>query len=160
MVDLNGNILKIIFPFKYIFIFIINMSKLTFDQYYMNIAETVSTKSPDIIKVGAVLVSNITNKILNTGYNSTPKGIDNSKLNFNDRTFIKKIMIHAELNIVIYKNKFEDSTLYVTRSPCERCTLILAASRIKKIIYKIDHKDIEDSKKLCNFFNIELIKLL
>lgn len=135
------------------------MEKINWDEYYMNIAEAVSIKSPDKIKVGSVLISNKDNKILSTGYNSTPIGVNNDDVDFNDRVLVKKIMVHSELNCIIYKNQFEDCTLYVTRSPCERCVLILAAARVKKIIYKIEHKDIVESKKLCEFFNIELIKL-
>lgn len=93
------------------------MSKLSWDEYYMNIADAVSTKSPDRIKVGSVLISNKDNKILSTGYNSTPKGVNNANIDFTDRDLIKKIIVHSELNCVIYKNNFEDCTLYVTRSP-------------------------------------------
>jgi dCMP deaminase len=134
------------------------MNKISWDEYYMNIAEAVSTKSPDKIKVGSVLVSNKNNKIISTGYNSTPIGVNNDTIDFNNRDLIKKIMIHSELNCVIYNNSFEECTLYVTRSPCEKCVLVLAAARVNKIIYKDEHKDIEESKKLCKFFNIELIK--
>lgn len=134
------------------------MNKLSWYNYYMNIAEVVSTKSPDVIKVGSILVSNKDNKILSTGYNSTPIGVNNDHIDFNNRELIKKIIVHSEVNCVIYKHTFEDCTLYVTRSPCEKCVVILAAARVNKIIYKDDHKDIDESKKLCEFFNIELIK--
>lgn len=134
------------------------MSKLSWDEYYMNIADAVSTKSPDRIKVGSVLISNKDNKILSTGYNSTPKGVNNANIDFTDRDLIKKIIVHSELNCVIYKNNFEDCTLYVTRSPCEKCVLVLAAARVNKIIYKDEHKDIKESKKLCQYFDIQLIK--
>ncbi len=135
------------------------MTKLSWNEYYMNIAESVSLKSPDIIKVGSVIVSNKDNKIISTGYNSTPIGVKNENIDFNDRILVKKIIIHSETNAVIYCNKFEDCTIYITRSPCVHCVLLLAASRVKKIIYKDDHKDIKESKKLCEFFNIELIKM-
>jgi len=134
------------------------MNKLSWDNYYMNIAEAVSRKSPDRTKVGSVLVSNKDNKILSTGYNSTPIGVNNDNIDFNNRELIKKIIIHSEINCVIYKHCFEECTLYVTRSPCEKCVVILAAARVNKIVYKDDHKDITESKKLCKFFNIELIK--
>jgi len=128
------------------------------DKYYMDIADAVSKKSPDKIKVGSILVSNKNNKIISTGYNSTPKGVDNNNIDFSDRVLIKKIMIHSELNCIIFKDKYEECTLYVTRSPCTNCVLVLAASNVNKIIYKDEHKDIDESKKLCGFFNINLIK--
>jgi dCMP deaminase len=136
------------------------MDLAKWDKYYMDIAIAVSLKSPDNIKVGSILVSNKDHRILSTGYNNVPYGVDCSKLDFTDRPFIKKIIIHSEVNSILNKTEFnDDTTIYTTRSPCTNCVLALAGARVKVIIYKDEHKDLQESIKLCELFNMTLIKL-
>ena len=69
------------------------------------------------------------------------------------------MIIHAEMNCILYaENKFENSILYSTLSPCKDCIKIIAAAKIKKVIYLDEYKDILISKELCHRFGIELIK--
>ena len=131
--------------------------KLDFDSYFMNIAEAVKLRSPDIIKVGAVLVSSRLNRVLSTGMNGTPKGFDDTKINWANREQVSKYIIHAETNALLYADsKFEDSKLYTTRSPCRSCIKLLAAAGVREVIYGEPHKDLELVAMLCLDFDIEL----
>ena len=128
------------------------------DEYMMTIAEAVKLRSPDFYKVGGVLVSIKSNRIISTGYNSIASNLDDN-IDWSKRDFINDTVIHAEMNVLLYsESKFEDSILYITTSPCVSCLKMLSASKIKKIIYKHKYKDIEKVQKLARFMNIELIE--
>lgn len=128
-------------------------------DYFMKIAEVVRMRSPDKTKVGAVLVSLKDHRIISTGYNSVCANMKDEEIDWNDRDFIKDVVIHAETNVLLYsQSKFEDAILYCTLSPCKDCVKLLSATKIRKVIYKEEYKDFETSKRLCEFFNIELLK--
>jgi dCMP deaminase len=135
--------------------------QMPWDNYFMNIANEVKKRSADPkTKVGAVLVSMNDNRIISTGYNGISSGIDNSLIEWNNRESLKSFVIHAETNAILYsQSKFENSILYTTLSPCNDCVKLLSATKIKKVIYQDEYNDIEKSKELCKFFNIELKKL-
>ena len=137
------------------------MQRPTWDQYFMNIAEIVKTRSPDTkTKVGAVLVSLKDHRIISTGYNSICANMNDEIIDWSNRDYIHNIVIHAETNAILYaQSKFEDAILYCTLSPCKDCIKLLSATKIRKIIYKNEYKDIELVKNLCKFFNMELIKI-
>jgi len=139
--------------------------KLNFDKrpswnmYFMKIAEVVKIRSNDFTKVGAVLVSMIDNRIISTGYNSLRAGMNDVNIDWSNRELINAIVIHAEMNAIIYaQSKFEDSILYTTMSPCKACLKIISSTKIKKVIYKHEYRDIKEVKKISNILNIELIE--
>jgi dCMP deaminase len=134
---------------------------MNWHEYFINIAKMIALKSKDTKRqVGAILVSQIDNRILSTGYNGLPANI-NDNIDWNDRELVHSLIIHAEMNCILYaNNKYENSILYSTLSPCKDCIKIIAAAKIKKIIYLDEYKDLEISKVLCKKFNIELVKYL
>ena len=63
------------------------------------------------------------------------------------------------MNAIIYaQSKFEDAILYTTMSPCKACLKIISSTKIKKVIYKQEYRDIKEVKKLSKILNIELIE--
>jgi dCMP deaminase len=137
------------------------VERISWDEYFMNIANIVKTRSLDPkTQVGAVLVSLKDNRIISTGYNSVCAGLNDTLIDWTDRDYIRTIIIHAETNAILYaQSKFEDAILYSTLSPCKDCIKLLSATKIRKIIYNNEYKDIDDVKELCKFFKIELKKI-
>ena len=138
-------------------------SRIPWHEYFMNIAETVKSRSLDPkTQVGAVLVSQNDNRIISTGYNSLPSKIDRKlkySIDWNDRESIRPLVIHAETNAILYaQSKFENSILYTTLSPCSDCIKLLSAAKIKTIVYKDEYRDFTQSKTLCALFDISLVK--
>lgn len=134
--------------------------RVSWNTYYMNLAEVVKTRSLDPkTQVGSVLVSLKDKRIISTGYNSIPAGLDDNSIDWSNRGYIHTIVVHSEMNTILYANsRFEDSVLYTTMSPCCDCMKLLSCAKIKKVIYKNEYKDIEKSKDLALFFGIEMIK--
>ena len=134
---------------------------MDWNQYFINITKSIALKSKDKKRqVGAILVSENDNRILSTGYNGLPANT-NDNIDWSNRELVHSMIIHAEMNCILYaNNKYENSILYSTLSPCKDCIKIIAAAKIQKIIYLDEYKNIEISKNLCKLFNIQLIKYI
>lgn len=133
---------------------------MSWDQYFINICNVVKLRSPDpSLSVGCVLVSMKNNNIISCGYNGLKRGISDH-IDWSDREFIHSIILHAEINCLLTANNLlnESLKMYINVSPCAQCVKLLASANVNKIIYLNDYKDIEKVKKLCEFYNIELIK--
>lgn len=106
------------------------------DTYFLNIAETVAQRSEDPkTQVGCVIVKD--NRIVSTGYNGAPAGIEIGE-EWHTAEKHKKVL-HSELNAIIYagRDKAEGATLYCTHSPCKECVKTIAAAGIKRVVYKM-----------------------
>jgi len=131
------------------------MTRASWEEYFMNIAKQVSTRSTcDRKYVGAVIVKDKT--ILSTGYNGSIRGMPHcdevGHLMENSHCVAT---IHAESNAILQaaKNgvKIEDSEIYITASPCWSCFKMIANAGIKKIYYGEfyrDEKIFEVAKKI------------
>ena len=86
-------------------------------------------------RVGALLVKE--HAIISDGYNGTPSGFENVCEDENNRT--KPYVLHAEANAITKvaksNNSSQDSTLYVTASPCIECAKLIIQAGIKRVVY-------------------------
>ena len=108
----------------------------TWDQYFINFCHLTKTRSLDEeTKVGCVIVDKH-NRIVSTGYNSFPPGMDDDNLP-KHRPEKYPYMVHAEINAILSSQRsLEGCTLYCTHSPCNDCSKAIIASRIKKVVYE------------------------
>ena len=132
--------------------------RISWDEYFIKITELISQRaSCPRKKVGCVIVKN--NKILATGYNGSPKGMEHC---IDVGCFIKDNhcvrVIHAEMNALLQAGeKAEGATLYATLLPCEICFKLCIQAGIKKIIYIEDYNK-ENLKYWIDNGGIKLIK--
>ena len=86
-------------------------------------------------KVGAIVVKD--KMIISDGYNGTPEGFENVCEDSNHIT--KPYVLHAEANAITKLarsgNNSEDSTLYVTASPCIECAKLIIQAGIRRVVY-------------------------
>ena len=127
--------------------------RLDWDSYFFLLAHCVAMKSKDNrTKIGAVIVGK-DNEILSTGYNSFPRGA-NDTLEYRQIPPEKYYWFsHAERNAIFNaaKNgiKLDGSTLYVTMMPCSSCALAIVQSGIKKVkVHKFSDVDVVDSSDI------------
>lgn len=127
--------------------------QIPWDQYFLDLAHVVKTRSPDRKKVGAILVSNVDKRIISTGYNALCSDISQDKIDWNNRDLVKKICIHAEANCILYsQSNFVDATLYCTLSPCIDCIKLISATKIKRVVYCEKYKDIDVVENMCKTY--------
>jgi dCMP deaminase len=119
--------------------------RASWDEYFMSIARVVATRSTCPRKyVGAVIVRNRT--ILSTGYNGSIRGlphcVDVGHMMENGHCVAT---IHAEANAILQAARngvtIDESTLYVTASPCWNCFKACANAGIVRICYGEFYRD-------------------
>ncbi|MGB4311869.1 MAG: dCMP deaminase family protein [Natronincolaceae bacterium] len=125
----------------------------SWDEYFMQIAEVVKTRSTCIRRqVGAVIVKD--KQILSTGYNGAPTGLKHCeevgclRQQLNIPSGEKHELcrgLHAEQNAIIQASlhgvKIEGATIYVTAQPCSVCAKMIINSGIKRLVYAGDYPD-------------------
>jgi len=114
---------------------------MNWTEYFLQIAEVVKLKSKDqSTQIGAVVVGE-GNNVLSTGYNSFPRGLDDSLQERQQRPEKYFWMEHAERN-AIYNAALEgvslkNSTIYLTSGlPCMDCARGIVNSGIKTVYCK------------------------
>ena len=126
---------------------------MEWNDYFLGIAEQVKLKSKDInTQIGAVIVGS-DREILSTGYNSFPRGLDDTKEERQGRPEKYFWMEHAERNAIYNAARvgtpIKDSSIYITSGvPCMDCARGIINSGIKKVYCKrvctTTNKDIWD----------------
>ena len=119
--------------------------RVSWHEYFMNIAEQVATRSTCGRKhVGAVIVRDRT--ILSTGYNGSLRGAphcDDAGHDMENDHCVRTV--HAEANAVAQAAKqgarIDQAEIYVTASPCLTCFKLVANAGITKIYYKEFYRD-------------------
>jgi dCMP deaminase len=118
---------------------------MSWDQYFMKIAEVVSTRATCQRKqVGSVIVRD--RMILSTGYNGSIRGLphcDEVGHLMEDEHCVR--VVHSEANAIVQAARngvaIEGSTIYVTASPCWSCFKLIANAGIKRICYGEFYRD-------------------
>lgn len=134
--------------------------RASWDEYFMNIAREVATRSTcDRKHVGAVVVRD--RSILATGYNGSIRGLEHCDEDghlMEDNHCVRTV--HAEANAIVQAARngvrIDGASIYVTASPCWGCFRLIANSGIVKIVFGEFYRD----KKIFEFsqkLGIELV---
>lgn len=109
---------------------------MNWTDYFLNIAEQVKLKSKDqSTQIGAVIVG-VDNEVLSTGYNSFPRGMDDTIQGRQERPEKYFWFEHAERNAIYNAARvgtaLKGSTIYLTSGlPCMDCARGIVNSGIK-----------------------------
>jgi dCMP deaminase len=126
----------------------------SWDEYFMNICKAVALRSHDEnTQVGCVIV-NAKKRIVSTGYNGLPAGVDDSVWATRRDQIVKIPCVHQENNIVYDVDKYDTVThaeanaivsaseplyecsLYSNLYPCNECAKMIITAGIKKVFYE------------------------
>lgn len=111
---------------------------MNWTDYFLNIAEAIKLKSKDkSTQIGAVIVGK-DNEILSTGYNSFPRGLNDSIEERQERPEKYFWFEHAERNAIFNAARIgvslKNSTIYITSGiPCMDCARGIVNSGIKTV---------------------------
>lgn len=136
--------------------------RVSWDQYFMNIAREVATRATcDRKHVGAVIVRD--KAILATGYNGSIRGLphcDEVGHLMEEGHCIRTV--HAEANAIVHAAShgvsIDTATIYVTASPCWSCFRLIANAGIKRVVFGEFYRD-EKIYAVSKELGIELIDL-
>ena len=106
---------------------------------FMDLAKLIATWSKDTsTKVGCIVVDS-GKRILTTGYNGFPRGVDDTIPARHERPVKYDFTEHAErnamYNALTYGVSLKDCIMYVTFPPCVDCARGIIQSGIREIIY-------------------------
>jgi len=147
------------------------MERPSFDEIYMEIANTVSKRSTCLRrKVGAVIVKD--NHVLSTGYNGTASktrhceelgGCIRQQLNIPSGQQLDICRaVHAEQNALIQAARFgtstEGSIMYITVTPCFTCGKMIVNAGIKEVVVGGMYPD-EKTMELFKEANVKVRKI-
>ena len=140
----------------------------SWDRYFMSIARLASTRSTCLRRqVGAVIVKD--KKILATGYNGAPMGLEHCLdigclreelgIPSGERHELCRAT-HAEQNAIVQAAtcgvNIKDSIIYSTTHPCILCSKLLINAGISKIIIEDSYPD-EMSRQMLDEAGVEII---
>jgi len=132
------------------------MNRPTTDEYFIRMAQLVSTRSTCYRRhVGCVLV-NTRNHVLATGYNGVATGLPHCSESKSYRCIGRNAIsgsnlddcqaIHAEQNALLQcPNVFDIKTAYTTTAPCRTCVKLLMGTTCTRIVFleEYPHKESE-----------------
>lgn len=116
---------------------------ISWEEYFMGIASLSDKRSKDpSTQVGACII-NQDKKIVGTGYNGMPKGLDDKFPWTKEGTFTKyKFVVHAELNAILNSTRdLKGCTIYTTLFPCSECAKAIVQSGITEVVFLSDEKN-------------------
>lgn len=107
------------------------------DEYFMEIAETVAKKSKDpSSKMGCVIVDK-NKRVVSLGYNGMIQGADEEKMTLSERPMKYYFVIHSEMNALIFAHQdLTDCTVYNRVATCENCLKHCLQAGITRFVYK------------------------
>jgi dCMP deaminase len=112
---------------------------IKWDVRFLRLSKEVATWSKDpSSKIAAIAVDD-NRRILSTGYNGFPRGIEDSLERLLDRPTKYKYIIHAELNCILNATytgvSLHGATLYTTGLPvCDKCALAVIQAGFKRVV--------------------------
>lgn len=123
------------------------MSRVSNDEYFLDIADAVSSRATcPRKKVGVVLVRD--KMIISTGYNGSLAGAhhcDDHGCIIENNHCIR--VVHAEANAIYQAAKRGVTTAYsiayITCNPCINCFMALYQAGVKRIIYRELYKPVD-----------------
>lgn len=136
------------------------------DRWFLGLAQYVSSASKDpSTKVGAVIVDE-NRRIVSTGYNGLPQGVEDTDERLNNRELKYKLIVHGERNALLFASKpVHGCTLYTTPfMPCSVCAGMVIQAGIKRVVapYSDNPRWAEDFKLTEQLFSeaeVELVLL-
>ena len=119
--------------------------KPKFIDAYMDVAERFGQLSTARrLNVGAIILKD--NRIIIIGYNGMPSGWDNNcEIELDEgKLKSKPEVLHAESNAIAKlarsNESGENSTLFLTHSPCLECSKLIYQSGITTVYYKHEYR--------------------
>jgi len=136
------------------------------DRRFLELARFVSCWSKDpSTKVGAVIVDD-NRRIVSTGYNGLPQGVEDTDERLNNRELKYKLIVHGERNAIIFAERcIKGCTLYTWPfMPCASCAGLVIQSGIKRVVapYSDNPRWVDDfklSEELFGEAEVELVLL-
>ncbi|MAH83611.1 MAG: hypothetical protein CBB68_04530 [Rhodospirillaceae bacterium TMED8] len=119
------------------------------DTRFMDLAEFIAGWSKDpSTQVGAVVANPATKRVVSTGFNGFPAGVEDYEERLQKREIKYEMVVHAEANALLFAGPAaEGCTLFVTPlPPCARCAVLIIQAGIQRVVCPVPDKSKEPWK--------------
>jgi len=107
------------------------------DQRFYDLTAYIADWSKDpSTKVGAVIVDDRTKRIVSTGFNGFPQGVEDTTARLENREIKYEMVVHAEQNALVFAGpQAQGCSLFVNPlPPCARCAVIIIQAGIARVV--------------------------
>lgn len=107
------------------------------DRRFLDLAAFIANWSKDpSTRVGAVIAHPQNRRIVATGFNGLPAGVEDTETRLRTREVKYEMMAHAEQNALLFAGpEAMGCTLYVTPlPPCARCAVLIIQAGISRVV--------------------------
>lgn len=101
------------------------------DKRLLSLAKEIAGWSKDQGRHVGCVLTNSSNRVIATGYNGLPRGLDNIDL---PREQMKLLTLHAEVNALLDANRDFQSCYVWPTLPCVNCAIMLAQSGCARFV--------------------------
>lgn len=143
----------------------------SWDRYFMDIAYAAASRANCIKrKVAAVIIKD--KRIIATGYNGTPRSVENCDAGGCPRCFSfaksgtkldECLCSHAEENAIVQSAyhgvSIKGATLYTTFSPCLNCSKMIVNAGILEVVYQSEYSVTDSAFRLLKEAGVKLRKI-
>ncbi len=131
------------------------------DEYFLQIAELISTKSKDpSTKCGCIIVDK-NHRVVSTGYTGLIQGADESKMTLSERPIKYLFSTHSEMNAVLFARRdLTGCTIYNNVATCDNCLKYCLQAGIKRFVFRnlrVHSHSTDSSKSMTNFSTDEVV---
>ena len=112
-------------------------------EYFMNLLGPISARSKDPNTQVGCLIAGPENNIISTGYNSFPRGIDDTRTERLERPEKYFWMEHGDRNAIyaVARRTLQGTTMYLTGMPCMDCARAIVQVGIAEEVFDKERHD-------------------
>ena len=113
-----------------------NRSVEWWDRWFLGLAKYISTASKDPSTQAGVVIVDEGRRVVSTGYNGLPRGMEDSVERLWDRELKYRMTIHAEANAMLFTHGPVDGCSIYTWpfGPCSPCAARLIQAGIRRVV--------------------------
>jgi dCMP deaminase len=109
------------------------VSRISFDEYAMSLAETAALRSEDPYRQVGTCLMRPDRTVAGLGYNGAPPGVE---IDWTDRDARRVWVVHAEINALRYARPGDVELVATTSVPCPACMVTIASYGIKRVLFR------------------------
>ena len=129
--------------------------RISFNELGILLALMASGRSGDLFYTAVGGVAFDKNKrILAVCYNGFAPGQEVSVEILKDRDKKNSLVFHSEMNLLAQCKIGEVDTIFLTHSPCENCSKLIAANQVKNVIFLQEYHRESKFKEIFEFYKI------
>ena len=128
---------------------------MSWEEYFIAMAWVTSLRSEDINRRVGCVCANDENKIIGTGYNGLPSGINAPEGYWTSDDLRLATIMHSEVNALLRCPIKTVRTLACTCICCKECAKLAVNHGVKKVLYSTPYERDMTALDIFKFYKIE-----